>query len=79
MVLDAINYRLVISIDKFSVHSYYKWLFASNRGVYHQKEILRSFYLNSDYIGKHKNNSLILLQVFCFSFFMINWTVVAFF
>ena len=69
----------LISIDKFSVHSYYKWLSASNRGVYHQKEILRSFYLKSDYIGKHRNNSLIPLQVCFFSFFIANWSVVAFF
>ena len=69
----------LISIDKFSVYSYSKWRFASNRGAPQQREILRFFYLKSEYIGKCKNNSLIFLQVFCFSFFMINWIVVAFF
>ena len=68
-----------ISIDKFSVHNYSKWLSVSNRGASQQREILRSFYLKSDYIGEYKNNNLILLQVCFFSFFIINWTVVAFF
>ena len=69
----------LICIDKFSVHSYSKWLSASNRGASRQREILRSFYLKSDYIGEYKNNILILLKVCFFSFFIINWTVVAFF
>ena len=69
----------LICIDKFSVHSYSKWLSASNRGASQQREILRSFYLESDYIGEYKNNILILLKVCFFSFFIINWTVVAFF
>ena len=69
----------LICIDKFSVHSYSKWLSASNRGASQQREILRSFYLKSDYIGEYKNNILILLKVCFFSFFIINWTVVAFF
>ena len=69
----------LICIDKFSVHSYSKWLSASNRGASQQREILRSFYLKSDYIGEYKNNYLILLKVCFFSFFIINWTVVAFF
>ena len=50
--------------------------FASNSGA--SREILRSFYLKADYLIKYKNNSLILFPV-CFSFFMINWIVVAFF
>ena len=41
--------------------------------------MLKSFYLKSDYIGKYKNNSLILLPVCFASFFIVNWTVVAFF
>ena len=69
----------LICIDKFSVHSYSKWLSASNRGASQQREILRSFYLKSDYIGEYKNNILIHLKVCFFSFFIINWTVVAFF
>ena len=69
----------LICIDKFSVHSYSKWLSASNRGASQQREILRSFYLKSDYMGEYKNNFLILLKVCFFSFFIINWTVVAFF
>ena len=69
----------LICIDKFSVHSYSKWLSASNRSASQQREILRSFYLKSDYMGEYKNNFLILLKVCFFSFFIINWTVVAFF
>ena len=69
----------LICVDKFSVHSYSKWLSASNRGASQQREILRSFYLKSDYIGEYKNNILIHLKVCFFSFFIINWTVVAFF
>ena len=69
----------LIAIDKFSGHSHYKWLSASNRGASQQREMLKSFYLKSDYIGKYKNNSLILLPVCFFSFFIANWTVVAFF
>ena len=68
-----------ISLDKFSVHSYYKWVLASNSCASQQREILRSFYLKSDYLGKCKNNSLILFPVCFFSFFIVNWTVVAFF
>ena len=69
----------LISIDKFSVHSHYKWISASNSGASCQREILRSFYLKVEYLGKYKNNSLILLSVCFFSFFIVNWTVVAFF
>ena len=69
----------VISLDKFSVHSYYKWVLASNSSASQQREILRSFYLKADYLGKYKNNSLILLPVCFFSFFIVNWAVVAFF
>ena len=69
----------LISIDKFSVHSHYKWISASNSGASRQREILRSFYFKVDYLGKYKNNSLILLSVCFFSFFIVNWTVVAFF
>ena len=69
----------LIAIDKFSGHSHYEWLSASNRGASQQREMLKSFYLKSDYIGKYKNNSLILLPVCFFSFFIVNWTVVAFF
>ena len=69
----------LISIDKFSVHSHYKWISASNSGASQQKEILRSFYLKADYLGKYKNNSLILFPVCFFSFFIVNWAVVAFF
>ena len=68
-----------ISIDKFSVHSHYKWISASNGGSSQQREILKSFYLKTDFLGKYKNNSLIFLPVCFFSFFIINWTVVAFF
>ena len=68
----------LISVDKFSVHSHYKWISASNSGALQQREILRSFYLKADYLGKYKNNSLILLPVCLFSFFLVNWTVVAF-
>ena len=68
-----------ISIDKFSVHSHYKWISASNGGSSQQREILKSFYLKADFLGKYKNNSLIFLPVCFFSFFIINWTVVAFF
>ena len=69
----------LISIDKFSVHSYYKWLSVSNKGVHQQRELLRSFYLKSDYKGKYKNNNLIPFQVCFLSFFVLNWMVVAFF
>ena len=69
----------LISIDKFSVHSHYKWISASNSGASRQRKILGSFYLKVDYLGKYKNNSLILLSVCFFSFFIVNWTVVAFF
>ena len=55
----------LISVDKFSVHSHYKWISASNSGASQQREILRSFYLKADYLGKYKNNNLILLPV-CF-------------
>ena len=68
-----------ISIDKFSVHSHYKWVSASNGGSSQQREILKSFYLKADFLGKYKNNSLIFLPVCFFSFFLVNWTVVGFF
>ena len=68
-----------ISIDKFSVHSHYKWISASNGGSQQQKEILKSFYFKEDFLSKYKNNSLIFLPVCFFSFFIINWVVVAFF
>ena len=68
-----------ISIDKFSVHSHYKWISASNGGSSQQREILKSFYFKEDFLSKYKNNSLIFLLVCFFSFFIINWTVVAFF
>ena len=68
-----------ISIDKFSVHSHYKWISASNGDSSQQREILKSFYLKADFLGKYKNNSLIFLPVCFFSFFIINWVVVAFF
>ena len=57
-----------ISIDKFSVHSHYQWISASNSGASQQKEILRSFYLKAEYQGKYKNNSLTFLLI-CFAFF----------
>ena len=69
----------LICIDKFSVHSYSKWLSASNRSASQQREILKSFYFKADFLGKYKNNSLIFLPVCFFSFFVVNWTVVAFF
>lgn len=69
----------LISIDKFSVHSHYKWVVASNSVASRQREILRSFYLKADYLGKHKNKSLMFLPVSAFSFFLVNWIVVAFF
>ena len=69
----------LISIDKFSVHSHYKWISASNSGASQQKEMLRSFYLKMDNLGRYKNNSLTLFPVCFFSFFLVNWTFVAFF
>ena len=69
----------LISIDKFSVHSHYQWIAASNGGSSQQREILKSFYLKANCLVKQKNNSLIFLPVCFFSFFIINWTVVAFF
>ena len=69
----------LISIDKFSVHSHYKWISASKGGSSQQREILKSFYFKADFLSKYKNNSLIFLPVCFFSFFIINWTVVAFF
>ena len=69
----------LISINKFSVHSHYKWILASNGGASQKRKILRSFYLKADHLGKYKNNSLILFPVCFFSFFIVNWTVVAFF
>ena len=69
----------LISINKFSVHSHYKWILASNGGASQKREILRSFYLKAGYLGKYKNNSLILFPVCFFSFFIVNWAVVAFF
>ena len=68
-----------ISIDKFSVHSHYQWLSASNSGASQQKEILRSFYLKADYQGKYENNILTLLSICFSSFFIVNLAVVAFF
>ena len=68
-----------ISIDKFSVHSHYQWLSASNSSALHQKEILRSFYLKTDYQGKYENNILTLLSICFSSFFIVNLAVVAFF
>ena len=68
-----------ISIDKFSVHSHYKWISASNGSSSQQREILKSFYLKADFLHKNKNNSLIFLSVCFFSFFIINLTAVAFF
>ena len=68
-----------ISIDKFSVHSHYKWISASKGGSSQQREILKSFYFKADFLSKYKNSSLILLPVCFFSFFIINWAVVAFF
>ena len=69
----------LISIDKFSVHSHYKWISALNADSSQQREILKSFYLKADCLGKCKNDSFIFLPVCFFSFFIINWTVVAFF
>ena len=69
----------LISIDKFSVHSHYKWISASNGGAPQQKEILISFYLKMDNLGKYKNNNLILFPICFISFFLVNWTFVAFF
>ena len=69
----------LISIDKFSVHSHYQWLSASNSGASQQKEILRSFYLKADYQGKYENNILTLLSICFSSFFIVNLAVVAFF
>ena len=69
----------LISINKFSVHSHYKWISALNGGSSQQREILKSFYLKADFLSKYKNNSLIFLSVCFFSFVIINWTVVAFF
>ena len=69
----------LISIDKFSVHSHYKWISASNGDSSQQREILKSFYLKADFLDKYKNDSVIFLPVCFFSFFIINWTVVAFF
>ena len=69
----------LISIDKFSVHSHYKWISASKGGSSQQREILKSFYLKADFLDKYKNDSVIFLPVCFFSFFIINWTVVAFF
>ena len=69
----------LISIDKFSVHSHYKWISASNGGLSQQRATLKYFYLKADFLGKYKNNNLIFLPVCFFSFFIINWIVVAFF
>ena len=68
-----------ISIDKFSVHSHYQWISASNSGASQQKEILRSFYLKAEYQGKYKNNSLTFLLICFSSFFIVDLAVVAFF
>ena len=69
----------LISIDKFSVHSHYKWISASNGGSSQQREILKSFNIKEDFLSKYKNNILILFPICFFSFFIVNWTVVAFF
>ena len=55
----------LISIDKFSVHSHYKWISASNGDSSQQREVLKSFYLKADFLGKYKNDSVIFLPV-CF-------------
>ena len=68
-----------ISIDKLSVHSHYQWIAALNGGSSQQREILKSIYLKANCLVKYKSNSLIFLPVCFFSFFMINWTAVAFF
>ena len=68
----------LIAIDKTSVLSYSTWLKASKDGELGQKEIMKSFYLKQGKLLNQENN-LSLLLLFCFSFFMINWIVVAFF
>ena len=69
----------LIAIDKFSVHSHFKWLAASNGGVSQQKETLKSFYSKADYLTKYRKNNLILLPICFFSFLIVNWAVIAFF
>ena len=69
----------LISIDRFSVHSHSEWISASNSGAPQQKEMLISFYLKMDNLGKYKNNNLTLFQICFISFFLVNWTFVAFF
>jgi hypothetical protein len=58
----------LIAIDKFSVHSHFKWLAASNSGTSQQRETLKSFYSKADYLTKYRKNNLILLPI-CFFFF----------
>ena len=69
----------LIAIDKFSVHSHFKWLAASNGGASQQTETLKSFYFKADYLTKYRKNNLILLPICFFSFLIVNWAVIAFF
>ena len=57
----------LIAIDKFSVHSHFKWLAASNGGASQQTETLKSFYFKADYLTKYRKNNLILLPICFFS------------
>jgi hypothetical protein len=69
----------VVTIDKFSVHSYSKWTTASKSGISQQTETLKSFYSKADYLTKYRKNNLILLPICFFSFLIVNWAVIAFF
>ena len=69
----------LIAIDKFLVHSHFKWLAASNGGTSQQRETLKSFYSKVDYFTKYRLNNFILLPICFFSFLIVNWAVIAFF
>ena len=69
----------VVTIDKFSVHSYSKWTTASKSGISHQREILKFFYLKVDFLYGYKNYNSIVVPISFFSFLIVNWMTMAFF
>ena len=66
-------------IDKFSVHSYYKWVGGFNNGLSQQREILKFFYLKVDYLYEYKNFNLTFLVICFSSFLVVNWFILAFY
>ena len=66
-------------LDKFSVHSFSKWVGGINSGISQQREILRFFYLKVDYLYEYKNFNLTFLVICFSSFLVVNWFILAFY